>query len=235
MSMWDFRNQSTQHDTDGSNTAAGFVDGYQPFYNADTLSSKRNVVATEKGWVRRQNYTDVHGRVRVKEEVVVAAHPGPQGTGAGGGYSNSSYLGSPDISILQLNDADYLTSELVTVYVTFNEPLVTTANVTLVATERDGVTTANFTSNTTNTPAGVAKFYPFGANNTLVFTSDATLSAGNWKIRAQDLVIEGAGGTLTSWNAPDFEAADLTIPAPVSNTLMSSTGAVLANGEFVVA
>lgn len=228
MSMWDFRKESTQ-DQKGANTAAGFVAGYQPFAEADTLSSKRNVVATEKGWVRRQNYTDVHGTVRVKEEVLVAAHPG---FAARGGYANSVYLGTPDISILQLNDTDYTTSELVTVYVTFNEPLVTTANVTLTATERDGVTTAAFTSNTTNGTGSVAKFYEYGANNTLVFTSDAALSAGNWKFRT-DLVVDAAG-TLVSWNV-DGEAANTVLSAPVSNTLMSSTGAVLANGEFTVA
>ena len=226
--MWDFRKESTQ-DQKGANTAAGFVAGYQPFAEADTLSSKRNVVATEKGWVRRQNYTDVHGTVRVKEEVLVAAHPG---FAARGGYANSVYLGTPDISILQLNDTDYTTSELVTVYVTFNEPLVTTANVTLTATERDGVTTAAFTSNTTNGTGSVAKFYEYGANNTLVFTSDAALSAGNWKFRT-DLVVDAAG-TLVSWNV-DGENANTVLSAPVSNTLMSSTGAVLANGEFTVA
>ena len=228
MSMWDFRAESTQ-DQKGANTAAGFVAGYQPFAAADTLSSKRNVVATEKGWVRRQNYTDVHGTVRVKEEVLVAAHRGVKDRG---GYVNSVYLGTPDISILQPNDTDYTTSELVTVYVTFNEPLVTTANVTLTATERDGVTTAAFTSNTTNAEGSVAKFYEYGANNTLVFTSDATLSAGDWKFRT-DLVVDAAG-TLVSWNV-DGETANTVLSAPVSNTLMSSTGAVLANGEFTVA
>jgi hypothetical protein len=222
--MWDFRNQSTQ-DTKGANTAAGFVAGYQPFNQADTLSSKRNVVATDKGWVRRQNYTDVHGTVRVKEEVLVAAHPG-----GASGYESAAYLGSPDISILQTDKDAYTTSETVTLYVTFNEPLVVNANVDIVLTERGGAT-SSFTSNTTNDPGtSVAKFYEYGANNTLVFVG-GPLAAGNWKVMSQTL---STLGTVLSWNT-DGEAADLAVQAPVSNTLMSSTGSVFANGEFTVA
>jgi hypothetical protein len=53
MSNWGFSRESTQV-ASGANTVAGIKAGYQPFAQADTLASKRNVIATSKGWVRRQ-------------------------------------------------------------------------------------------------------------------------------------------------------------------------------------
>ena len=52
MSTWRFDKESNT-DYQGSNTVAGQLAGHQPHFQADTLSSKRNVIATEKGWIRR--------------------------------------------------------------------------------------------------------------------------------------------------------------------------------------
>ena len=43
----------------------------KPDFGVDK-ADKRNVIATNAGWVRRQSYTDIHGKDRVKDEVLVA-------------------------------------------------------------------------------------------------------------------------------------------------------------------
>jgi hypothetical protein len=72
MSTWDFRRESTATKS-GANNVAGILAGYQPFAEADNIASKRNVIATSKGWVRRQNKTDSDGNKRTMDEVLVAA------------------------------------------------------------------------------------------------------------------------------------------------------------------
>ena len=209
-----------------------FTTGEQPLPQADTVRSKRNVVATEKGWVRQQVYTDVHGTERVKEEVIIAAHPG----GTTGGYANSANLGEPDITLLQLGAntatgvATFNTSDPMTVYVTWNEPLAVTANVVLTATRRDGGDTIVFTSNTTNDATSEAKYDEYVANNTLVFTGTPA-STGQFKFRTEVLLTSLAAPTSTNF---DEEAASLTISTTTSNTLLDVVSNVLSNGEFTV-
>lgn len=208
-----------------------FTTGEQPLPEADSIASKRNVVATDKGWVRQQVYTDVHGTKRVKEEVIIAAHPG----GTTGGYANSANLGEPDITLLQLGAntatgiATFNTSDPMTVYVTWNEPLAVSANVVLTARERDGAT-ITFTSNTTNDATSEAKYDEYVANNTLVFTGTPG-STGNFKLKSEDLLTSLAAPTSTNF---DGEAASLTISATTSNTLLDVVSNVLSNGEFTV-
>jgi hypothetical protein len=232
--MWSFTNQSAT-DAAGANTEAGFIAGNQPFAEADSLASKRNVVATEKGWVRRQSYTDVHGYLRQKEEVLIAAHPGGANNG---GYSNTVYLGSADIATMQLTSntatgvSTYQNTASMSVYVTFNEPLLATTNTTIVATERSGAPTFTLTSNSGTGATSKSVFLNEGANNTLVFSGIPGVGAGTYKFGAQDITVV-AGGTLLSQNW-DNDAADLTITGAVSNTTMNVAGAVLANGEFTL-
>ena len=208
-----------------------FTTGVQPLPEADSVASKRNVVATDKGWVRQQSYTDVHGNVRVKEEVLVAAHPG----GTTGGYANTANLGEPDITLIQLdaNTASGLNNFAqapMTVYVTWNEPLAVTANVVLTATRRDVGDTFELTSNTTNDATSEAKYDEYVANNTLVFTGTPT-SAGQYKFKTEELLTSLAAPTSTNF---DGEAASLTIAGTVSNTIIDVASNVLANGEFTV-
>ena len=208
-----------------------FTTGEQPLPQADTVRSKRNVVATEKGWVRQQVYTDVHGTERVKEEVIIAAHPG----GTTGGYANSANLGEPDITLLQLGAntatgiATFNTSDPMTVYVTWNEPLAVTANVVLTATRRDG-TQFTLTSNTTNGATSEAKYDEYVANNTLVFTGTPA-STGFYKFKTEDLLTSLAAPTSTNF---DGDAASLKISSTTSNTLLDVVSNVLSNGEFTV-
>jgi hypothetical protein len=230
--MWNF-NKESNTDAAGANTEAGFIAGNQPFAEADSLSSKRNVVATKKGWVRRQAYTDVHGFARVKEEVLVAAHPG----NTTGGYANSTYLGFPDIATMQLGAntatgvSTYQNTASMTAYVTFNEPLLATGNVSIVCTQNDGSTTFTLLSNTTAGATSKAKFFNEGANNTLVFAGVPGVGVGFYKISAQTLT--QAVGTLVSTNF-DGEAANTVVTGAVSNTVMSVAGTVLANGQFTL-
>ena len=63
MSSWGFDKEGTQN-AGGANTEDFLVSGFQPFYEADSIASKRNVIGTDLGWVRRVNYTDTHGNAR---------------------------------------------------------------------------------------------------------------------------------------------------------------------------
>ena len=54
----------------GANTDATLRAGYRP-YNFDTKAKRRDVILTDKGWVRRTNHNSVHGGVRQKDEILV--------------------------------------------------------------------------------------------------------------------------------------------------------------------
>ena len=43
-------------------------------YRFNRKDQIRNVVATDKGYVRRRNYTDAHGNERTKEEVIIPSN-----------------------------------------------------------------------------------------------------------------------------------------------------------------
>lgn len=210
-----------------------FTTGVQPLPEADSVASKRNVVATDKGWVRQQVYTDVHNNVRVKEEVIIAAHPG----GTTGGYANASFLAEPDITLIQLGSntvtglSSFAAASSMTVYVTWNEPLAATANVVITATEKSGSPSFTLTSNSTNDNTSKAVYAEYVGNNTLVFTGVPGVAAGNYKFEAADLLTSVTTPTSTNF---DGEAASLTITGTVSNTLIDVASNVLANGEFTL-
>tara|TARA_B110000211_G_scaffold233737_1_gene300795 strand:+ start:3543 stop:4184 length:642 start_codon:yes stop_codon:yes gene_type:complete len=206
-----------------------FTTGAQPLPEADNVASKRNVVATEKGWVRQQAYTDTHGNVRVKEEVIVAAHPGPSQVG---GYTNAANLGEPDITLIQLGantitgSSTFKTTVEMEVFVTWNEPFAATADVVLTAKDIvSGANTIVFTSTGPESPDYVA-------NNTLLFKGTPTVTAvGQYKFETADLLTSVAPPTSTN---SDGEPVSLTIAGPVSNSVISVIGDSLANGEFTI-
>ena len=117
MSSWGFGRESTQV-ASGANTAAGIVKGFQPFVEAGNEASKRNVIITNKGWVRRE-----HRGSRVIEEVIVAANPGVQNKD----YSSNTYTGNPDISqiFVKLNANGYIGANTTgaNLHVVFNAPI----------------------------------------------------------------------------------------------------------------
>lgn len=193
MSKWDFRKEP---------------DGNEPFYNADVEASKRNIIATEKGWVRRVTYTDTHGDPRVKEEVVVAANPAV--TGAFDGYANSAFLGFPDVSVITLSDGPYTVGTEMFIFVSFNEAISNTSLTapTLEVSNTEGPSVTVLTGNTSI----------LEADNTLVFSFTPD-KAGTFEIGNQTI-----GGTPDLVAAVGGESANLDIDA--------TTGAAL--GQFTV-
>lgn len=177
-----------------------------------TRAEKRNVIATDNGWVRRNaTYTDVHSNVRVKEELLVPI----------AGLANSTNMGSPTITDVWYGADTYVVNTTVTAYVAFDEPIsskglagnvkLTIANTTASGSSR--TLTAN-TKSITN------------ANNVLTFTGTIT-SAGTYKIQAQTI----ANSTLTAANTRSLntgtEAVSWVISGAVSNT--ASTISVTAS------
>lgn len=237
MSTWNFDHEQNT-DGKGANTYAGRIAGNQPYYNADALPSKRNIIATELGWVRRISYTDTHGNERTKDEVVVAAHPGGL-LGEQGGYANSVYLGPPDVGTLQLSTntatgtSTFANTVDMQVVVTFNEPLNTANTLSITATGINGGATFTLYSNTETFPAGVAVFDTYGGNNAVVFTGTPAVGPDDYVFDTQTIVTAGAPFSLTSRNA-DAEVANTVVTAAVSNTLMDFAGNILANGQFTI-
>lgn len=207
MSTWDFRKESFT-DVAGANTVAGLLAGNQPYAEADTLKSKRNVIATNKGWVRRTNGTGNRAG-RQFDEVLVAAHPG-----GADGYESAAHLGFPDVAQVYYgantkSDGEYSTAEVMDINVVFNEPVwfntVDDAKLTL------SFAGATFDANTTN---GI-----INANNTIVFKG-TPVSTGSQKVAAQSITEVAAG--LVSLNVGG-ESANLVITGAVSNTAGSVT------------
>ena len=218
MSTWRFDKESNT-DYQGANTVAGQLAGHQPHFQADTLSSKRNVIATEKGWIRR-THKNTDGNQRQIDEVIVAAHPGS--AGATGGYSGIAYLGFPDIAQVYLDSTSISAAyggENVSVYVVMNEPVkhsgaAGSLQIT-VANTAGGNSSLVATATAVNSNTGITN-----ANNTLVFTLPVTAGdAGSYKIQAQSVINATAtAANLVSLNTGS-ESANLVITGAVSNTV----------------
>lgn len=221
MSNWDFRRESTQT-ASGANTVAGIKAGYQPFASADTIASKRNVVATSKGWVRRQNKTDVHGNNRTIDEILVAAHPG-----SGLAYNSNTYLGQADIAqmYVKLNANGTISANVsANLYVVFNSPIKVknSSNVMSIA-------LANTAGGNTGTAVFAAQTASnlIGANNTLVFTmpplqGGTGSAAATYQVNAQSISV--TGNPIYNPEQDITHAANLTITGAVANNLLDFTG-----------
>lgn len=226
MSNWDFRRESTAV-ASGANTVAGIVAGYQPFPEADNLASKRNVIATRVGWVRRQNKTDMHGSTRTIDEVLVAAAPG-----SGFFYTSNTYLGKTDIAqmYVKLNANGVISANVsANLYVVFNGPI---------KFKNSGNALSINLSNTAGGNNGVARFTAqtasnlIGANNTLVFTMPA-LQGGSGSARATYHVnaqaISVTGMPLYNPEEGVAYAANVTITGAVANNLTNGAGTRITN------
>lgn len=228
MSNWDFRPEKNQNNAGSTTTnpTGGLKAGFQPFSEADTLKSKRNVVATNKGWVRRTHKKNSgSSTTRQIDEVLVAANPGTST-----GYAGAGYLGFPDIAQIYMQNS---TSDSVTtiaaltggggsehqICVVFNEPIkfnsavkakVALANTAGGVNSLEAVTTSAVNSNTNI----------INANNTLVFrfTPDSDTDTGTYKIAAATAgIANGSTGTLALVGITSGEVANTTITGAVSN------------------
>jgi len=229
MSSWGFDKEGTQN-AGGANTEDFLVRGFQPFYEADSIASKRNVIGTDLGWVRRVNYTDTHGNSRKKEEVIVAAHPG----GGSNTYAGPLHLGFPDISQVYVtlnanNVVSANTSALV--HVVFNQPVQVKPSSNVMS-----ITVAN-TAGGNNINAyllaqGAAGNTGINANNTLIFTTPAiqggTGSAvGTYKVESQSITVAGGGNPIYNPEIGVSASANLTIVGAVSNNMVDGSGSII--------
>lgn len=229
MSTWGFDKEGTQN-AGGANTEDFLVRGFQPFHQADSIASKRNVIGTDLGWVRRVNYTDTHGNARKKEEVIVAAHPG----GGSNTYAGPLHLGFPDISqiYVTLNANNVVSANTpAIVHVVFNQPVQVkpSSNVMSIAIAN---TAGGNNINAYLLAQGAAGNTGINANNTLIFTTPAiqggTGSAkGTYKVQAQAISVAGGGNPIYNPEIGVTASANLTIVGAVSNNMVDGAGSII--------
>jgi hypothetical protein len=218
MSGWDFRKEGTQV-ASGANTIAGMKAGYQPFYEAGNMASKRNVIATTQGWVRR-----VWKGARKQEEVLVAAAPG-----SGFYYTSNAYLHFPDIAqmYVKLNANGVISANVSSnLYVVFNSPVKVKASSNLISIAVANTVGGN-TANAHMVTQGAAGNTGGDANNTLIFTiaplRGGTGSAkGTYSIAGQ--AISGTGNPIYNPEVGTTCSANLTISGAVANNLLDGVG-----------
>ena len=230
MSSWGFGRESTQV-ASGANTAAAIVKGFQPFVQAGNEASKRNVIITNKGWVRRE-----HRGSRQIEEVIVAANPGVQNKD----YSSNTYTGNPDISqiYVKLNANGYIGANTTgaNLHVVFNAPIHHKASGNLCTVVVSNTVGGNIGNTLFANTAAQGRI--INANNTLVFRMPKLQGGtGNakatYKIQAQSIRVHQGGNPLYNPDDGTTKAANLVITGAVSNNLLDGAGSRI--GTFQVA
>lgn len=229
MSSWGFDKEGTQN-AGGANTEDFLVRGFQPFEQADSIASKRNVIGTDLGWVRRTNYTDTHGNARKKEEVLVAAHPGS----GSNSYAGALHLGFPDITqvYVRLNANNVVSANTTAnVYVVFNQPVQVkpSSNVMSIAVAN---TVGGNNINAYLLAQGPAGNTGIDANNTLIFTTPAIQGGsgsakGTYKVQAQAITVAGGGNPIYNPEIGVSASANLTIVGAVSNNMLNGPGGII--------
>ena len=227
MPSWGFGPEKN-NSNDSSNATAGVKAGNQAFVH-DQKKEKRNVIATNKGWVRREhrlmNGGTASSVTRQIDEVLVAA-----GNKDG---APSTHLGFPDIAQIYFanstnDDVTSITPETGgggaehQVRVVFNEPIkyneAAGSKVGKVVLSR---VTGSGNSTITATATSVARTNTniTGANNTMIFRFTPTSGdAGTYKVAAATAgIANGVSGTLTIKGLNSSEAANVTITGAVSN------------------
>jgi len=221
MSNWDFRPEKNQNNAGSTTTnpTGGLKAGFQPFSEADSLKSKRNVIATDKGWVRRTNGSG--GRAgRQIDEVLVAA----------GNKDGAGLMGFPDIAqiYMQNSSSDSVTTIAALdgaggsehqICVVYNEPIkfnsAVSAKIVLANTAGGNNGLIALTTSAVNSTTNI-----INANNTLVFRFTPTAGdAGTYKIAASATGVTNAvsGAIALVGVEADLEAANNTITGAVSN------------------
>ena len=234
MPKWRFDKESNTSATGAANSAVFFKTGHNPFPQEGNLKSKRNVIATSAGWVRRVTKVDTHGSTRQQEEILVAANPGV----AGKDYTSNTYLGFPDIHQVYVRlDADgkITANAVANVYVVFNEPVVFSGgasgnNLTLTLANTIGGNHAVFTANNNGAHANRELA---GANNTIIFRgtlqggADGSGADATYQINAQSISVTGGGNPLYNPDDGITVPANLVITGAVANNVCDGEGKVV--------
>ena len=227
MPSWGFGPEKN-NSNDSSNATAGVKAGNQAFVH-DQKKEKRNVIATNKGWVRREhrlmNGGTASSVTRQIDEVLVAA--------GNKDAAPSSNLGFPDIAQIYFanstnDDVTSITPETGgggaehQVRVVFNEPIkYNEAAGSKIGKVVLSKVTGSGNSTITALATSVARTNTniTGANNTMIFRFTPTSGdAGTYKVAAATAgIANGVSGTLTIKSLNSSEAANVTITGAVSN------------------
>lgn len=227
MPSWGFGPEKN-NSNDSSNATAGVKAGNQAFAH-DQKKEKRNVIATNKGWVRREhrlmNGGTASSVTRQIDEVLVAA--------GNKDAAPSSNLGFPDIAQIYFanstnDDVTSITPETGgggaehQVRVVFNEPIkYNEAAGSKIGKVVLSKVTGSGNSTITALATSVARTNTniTGANNTMIFRFTPTSGdAGTYKVAAATAgIANGVSGTLTIKGLNGSEAANVTITGAVSN------------------
>ena len=232
MPKWRFDHEKNTSATGAANSAVFYKTGHNPFPEESNFKSKRNVIATSKGWVRRTTKVDTHGNTRQQEEVLVAANPGVTNTD----YTSNTHLAFPDIHQVYVKlDADgkLTANSTANVYVVFNEPVVFAGGATG---NTLTITIANTASGNhsvfyANAEGGHSARELAGANNTLIFRGNLQGGSGSgdatYQINAQSITVTGGGNPLYNPDDGITVAANLVITGAVANSVCDGEGQVV--------
>ena len=218
MPSWGYDHEKSQVHA-GANTVAGLKAGFQPFEKANVLSSKRNVIATNKGWMRRTIKNNRQGGgTRIIDEPLVPANPG-----IADGYANTAHLGFADIAQIYMDDTS-VSPGAAEINVVFNEPVSYTGaggqlRLTL-ANTASGNNKKIALATRSNSNTGI-----INANNTVKFAVTFVAGdAGSYKVLAASNTIVNATSTVANLNSLNtLVSANLVVTGAVSNTLGTIT------------
>ena len=218
MPSWGYDHEKTQVAA-GANTVAGLKAGFQPFEKANVLSSKRNVIATNKGWMRRTIKNNRQGGgTRIIDEPLVPANPG-----IADGYANTAHLGFADIAQIYMDDTS-VSPGAAEINVVFNEPVMyhgsggqlrlTLANTASGNNKKIALATRS------NSNTGI-----INANNTVKFAVTFVAGdAGSYKVLAASNTIVNATSSASDLRSLNtLVSANLVVTGAVSNTLGTIT------------
>jgi len=231
MALWGF-GKDTENTASGANTVAGIKYGFQPFGGATDgrESWKRNVVATNQGWVRRRNISK-DGANSQRDEILVAANPGISNDG----YANVAHLGFPEITQIYLSTNStggnaLQRSATANLYVVFNEPVRHRGGTGFIRIRIANTVTGNTVIATANAKSTTSRTDIINANNTLVFRFVPAV-AGTYKVNANTLAFASASGGAFTANLISLNLG--TNGGELANTVL--TGSVSNNfGTFTV-
>ena len=159
---------------------------------------KRNVVVTDKGFVRRITYKDAQNVNRVKDELLVTIS----------GLANSSNFGSPNVVDVWFTRSTGTVNTAIETWISFDEPITST-------------TTAKITIANT---AGGASTYVATTPNTAVYDTNklrftwTPLVAGTYKVGAQTIANATSSALNIRSRNTGTETATLTISSSISNS-----------------